>query len=143
MDRKGTWIIAGSVFLGFAVCGLSYVFAQRADWMPDQRGRGEVGRYQVVRSTEDVVIIIDTTTGDLYKAEAKDIKPFSARPKPEPRGGGREIGGFKDAKDGPAFKDDFERKSKDARRPMKDDFQLKDAPKFQDKEKGDHDKKKG
>src|SRR2546425_11996333 len=104
MERKGTWIIAGSLFLGLAVCGLSYVFGQRADYAIEQRGRGEVGRYQVVRSNEEVIIIIDTITGDLYKAVPSDIKPFSARPKPEPRFGGREIDGFKDVKGGKGFK---------------------------------------
>ena len=124
MERKGTWIVAGAVLLGFVFCGLSYVYAQRADWMPDQRGRGEIGRYQVVRSNEEVIILIDTTTGDLYKAVPSDIKPFSARPKLDPRGGGMRGGGGFEEKG--KFKEDIERKFKDARRPMKDDFSPKD-----------------
>jgi len=121
MERKGTWIIAGAVLLGFAVCGLSYVFAQRADFAVE-RGRGEIGRYQVVRSNEEVIILLDTTTGDLYKATPSDIKPFNQRPRPEGRVGDREGDGFKDVKGRKGFKEDVERRFKDARRPMKDDF---------------------
>jgi len=114
---------------------------------------GQVGRFQVVRSNEEVIIIIDTTTGDLYKATPGDIKPFNQRPKPDPRLGGRPMDGFGEKKGGPmgmggfdekmkmkgggGFKEEVERKSKDARRPIKDDFFPKDKAKSFDKEKGD------
>jgi multidrug resistance efflux pump len=36
-----------------------------------------VGRYQVVRSTEQELILIDTATGKLYRASAADFQPLS------------------------------------------------------------------
>src|SRR5262249_7612118 len=119
MERKGTWIIASAVFLGFVFCGLSYVFAQRGDPDPPMPG-GQVGRYQVVRSNNDVTIIIDTTTGDLYNAVPSDIKRFNARPRSEARAGGRNDDRLDDRVLPERPKDDVDRRLKDARRPMKD-----------------------
>jgi hypothetical protein len=78
MDRKNTWILAGAIVVGFLAFGLTQLSAQR--FPGDGRG-GEsmVGRYQVVRSSPDVILLLDTVTGDLYSASREDILPSSAR----------------------------------------------------------------
>lgn len=35
-----------------------------------------IGRFQVVRQTPDQIILLDTTSGELYRAEPGDIKPY-------------------------------------------------------------------
>ena len=80
MDRKNTWILGGAIVLGFLVFGLTQVGAQR--FPGDGRvGGGEnmVGRYQVVRSSPEAVLLLDTVTGELYSASRDDIRPTSAR----------------------------------------------------------------
>jgi len=78
MDRKNTWILAGAIVVGFLAFGLTQLSAQR--FPGDGRG-GEsmVGRYQVVRSSPDVSLLLDSVTGDLYSASREDILPSSAR----------------------------------------------------------------
>ena len=80
MDRKNTWILGGAIVLGFLVFGLSQLGAQR--FPGDGRaGGGEnmVGRYQVVRSSPETVLLLDTVTGELYSAGRDDIRPTTAR----------------------------------------------------------------
>jgi hypothetical protein len=80
MDRKNTWILGGAIVLGFLVFGLSQSWAQR--FPGDGRVGGVenmVGRYQVVRSSPETVLLLDTVTGELYSAGRDDIRPTSAR----------------------------------------------------------------
>jgi hypothetical protein len=107
MDRRSTLILGGAIVLGFLVVGLSQLGAQR--FPGDARGSGEgmVGRYQVVRSSPESVLLLDTVTGELYIAGRDDIRPSSARPRggeigdphPHPRQDGRfeKVGPPKDA----------------------------------------------
>jgi hypothetical protein len=74
MTRQTGWVVGGALLLGLLIYGVSHLSAQR----PPQPG-GEVGRYVVVRSSADVIVIMDTTTGDLYNAVPSDIKPYAAR----------------------------------------------------------------
>jgi hypothetical protein len=74
MDR-GKWVVVGLLLAGLLGWGYSRLTAQRL--APE--GRGEVGRYVVVRHSADLIVIMDTTTGDLYNAVPSDIKPYSAR----------------------------------------------------------------
>jgi hypothetical protein len=98
--------------------GVASLFAQRFGPPADGRG-GEVGRYVVVRNTDDGIILMDTTTGDLYKATPADLKPFAARPQAA-WGDERDKPGFLDKeKDRPPFAD------KD-KGPIKDKFPPKD-----------------
>jgi hypothetical protein len=122
MDRKNIWILGGAIVLGFLAFGLSQSWAQR--FPGDGRvGGGEnmVGRFQVVRSSTEAVLLLDTVTGELYSAGRDDIRPTSARVRGGDMGGG---GRFKDKADFrervpfPAFKD-------------KGDF--KDAAPFEDR----------
>lgn len=73
MTRQTGWVV-GAVALALSIYGVSQLSAQRSGQSP-----GEVGRYVVVRSSADVVVIMDTTTGDLYNAVPSDIKPYAAR----------------------------------------------------------------
>lgn len=78
MDRKNTWILGGAIVLGFLVFGLSQLWAQR--FPGDGRGsEGMVGRYQVVRSSPETILLLDTVTGELYSAGREDVRPASAR----------------------------------------------------------------
>jgi hypothetical protein len=78
MDRKNAWILAGAIVLGFLIFGLTQLSAQR--FPGDGRGgEGMVGRYQVVRSSPEVILLLDTVTGELYSAGREDIRPSSAR----------------------------------------------------------------
>jgi hypothetical protein len=73
MTRQTGWVV-GAVALALSIYGVSQLSAQRSGNSP-----GEVGRFVVVRSSADVIVIMDTTTGDLYNAVPSDIKPYAAR----------------------------------------------------------------
>jgi hypothetical protein len=82
MDRKGIWLLATAVVLAATIFGLSQAIAQR-DFRTEPRPRdGGPARYQVVNVTEAEIILLDVTTGDLYSAKPKDVKPYDARPRP-------------------------------------------------------------
>ena len=129
MDRKNTWILGGAIVLGFLVFGLTQVGAQR--FPGDGRvGGGEnmVGRYQVVRSSPEAVLLLDTVTGELYSASRDDIRPTSALRRGE-------IAGPDTRKDEKKFEDVPQPRQDDGRRftdKAKEDF--KDVrPDFKDK----------
>jgi hypothetical protein len=82
MDRKGTWILAAAIVAGFLVLGLTQAVAQRDFRTEPRSADGAPHRYVVVNVTEGEIIIMDTTTGDLYSAKPKDVKPYDARPRP-------------------------------------------------------------
>lgn len=73
MTRQTSWVV-GAVALAMLIYGVSQLSAQRSGQSP-----GEVGRFVVVRGSGDVIVIMDTTTGDLYNAVPSDIKPYAAR----------------------------------------------------------------
>ena len=133
MERRNTWILGCAILLGFSIFGLSQLWAQR--FPGDGRGGSEglVGRYQVVRSSPEAVLLLDTATGELYGAGREDIRPTSARP----RGG--EVAG-----PGMLFKDkgDFKERIPEPRFPEKDkvDFK-KEEPKDEEIHKFQGDKK--
>jgi hypothetical protein len=99
-------LVVGMLVLGGVITGLTNLAAQPAyPRMPVDM----VGRYVVV--TSNPIIIMDTTTGDLYHARGSDIKEFSERPRlraPEPPDFGEKDKGyprFKDKDSFPRFKD--------------------------------------
>ena len=49
---------------------------------PPTPSGGPFPRYQVVTVNESEIILLDTTSGDLYSAKPSDVKPYSARPRP-------------------------------------------------------------
>jgi hypothetical protein len=117
MERRNTWILGCAILLGFSIFGLSQLWAQR--FPGDGRGGSEglVGRYQVVRSSPEAVLLLDTATGELYSAGREDIRPTSARPRGgEVAGPGnrfKDKGDFKESIPEPRFTDkakaDFKR----------------------------------
>jgi hypothetical protein len=101
MDRRSTWIVAGAILLGTTLLGVSLAVAQR-DFRTETRwaDTGPV-RYQVVNVTDGEIIIMDVTTGDLYSAKPRDVKPYDARPRAgqqrdRPRIEFKDKGDFKD-----------------------------------------------
>jgi hypothetical protein len=83
MNRKGIWIAGGALVLAVLIFGLSGALAQR-DFRTSPRTGGDApfARYQVVSVNESEVILMDVTTGDLYSAKPRDVKPYSSRPRP-------------------------------------------------------------
>src|SRR5262249_43561892 len=60
---------------------VSLSVAQR-DFRTDPRPQeSEPAHYQVVNVTQGEIIIMDVTTGDLYSAKPRDVKPYDARPR--------------------------------------------------------------
>ena len=81
MDRKNVWVVAGAILLGMFLISVSFSVAQR-DFRTDPRpAESGPARYQVVNVTEGEIIIMDVTTGDLYSAKPRDVKPYDARPR--------------------------------------------------------------
>ena len=80
MDRKGVWIIAGTILLGLLAIAGAQALAQRDFRTEPRPPSAEPSRYTVVNVTDGEIIIMDTTTGDLYSAKPRDVKPYDARP---------------------------------------------------------------
>src|SRR6266851_4667420 len=80
MDRKSVWIVAGAILLGTVLLSLSQAVAQRNFRTEPGPADGRPARYQVVNVTENEIIIMDVTSGDLYAAKPRDVKPYEARP---------------------------------------------------------------
>jgi hypothetical protein len=81
MDRKGVWIIAAAIVTGATTFGLSQAIAQRDFRTESRPADGTFARYVVANVTEGEIIIMDVTTGDLYSAKPRDVKPYEARPR--------------------------------------------------------------
>jgi hypothetical protein len=79
MTSKNAWTAAGVLALVLVIVGISSLSAQRFGPSPAAGGGGDVGRYVLVRNTEDAIIIMDSVSGDLYRAAPADIKPYAAR----------------------------------------------------------------
>jgi hypothetical protein len=103
MDRKGIWIIAAAIVLGSVIFGISHATAQRDFRTEGRTMESRFHRYQVVNVSEGEIIIMDVTTGDIYSAKPKDVKPYSARPRPAARFPAD--GDLEKKVDGPFFKD--------------------------------------
>jgi hypothetical protein len=84
MDRKGTWITVGIVVASVTVFALTNLPA-RAPLRPADSVPGpESGRFQVIRSAPDHIILLDSATGDLWKAKIpEDVRPYKERIRPE------------------------------------------------------------
>jgi hypothetical protein len=83
VNHRIVWSVAGVVAaLGLLVFGISTLSAQRppAYGFP-MMGVPQVGRFTVAHATATKVIILDTMTGQVYKAEEGDFKKASSLPK--------------------------------------------------------------
>jgi hypothetical protein len=119
MSTKSGWTVAGILVMVLFIVGISSLSAQRFGPPAGPGHGGDVGRYVLVRNTEDAIIIMDSVSGELYRATPADIKPFTARHRfMEP----------------PMQKDEPKREFKDERK--RPDFFDKDKikPDFKDKE---------
>jgi hypothetical protein len=84
MGRKFVLFLAGIVLLVALSAGTAWVSAQRTGGgMPFFPGP-PVGRYTVAHYSAKQIVILDTATGDLYKATPDDYKSLKERPKPQP-----------------------------------------------------------
>ena len=86
MNRRFLWPLGGLLALVILAASFSHTPAQRG---PMQFfGGGQVGRFVVAKTGDDkgapYVIILDTTSGKLYKATEKDFLKYSELPKVEP-----------------------------------------------------------
>jgi hypothetical protein len=131
--KRHFWIVPALIVgVGGLMFGLSRAPAQRGEGGLGFAPREPVGRYQVVRSNELQVVLLDTATGDLYSATPRDFKPYSDRPRAEGRRpfGDREPGkeGFDKGRFEKGFEKDrpkFDRKDF----PDKEEkFEKKDSP---------------
>src|SRR5258708_5161959 len=82
MNRRGILLVAGAIVLGALVFGLAQALAQRDFRTTPHSVAVPLVRYQVVNVNDSEVIIMDVTTGDLYSAKPKDVKPYASRPRP-------------------------------------------------------------
>jgi hypothetical protein len=97
--RRIVWPITALVGLVILAVGISTVPAQPRPGMGGMMF-GQVGRFAVAHASDKQIIVLDTTTGKLYKATESDYLKASAIPKVETPGG---FGPPKDFK--PPFKD--------------------------------------
>jgi hypothetical protein len=67
--------------VGATTFGLSQAIAQRDFRTEPRPADGTFARYVVANVTEGEIIIMDVTTGDLYSAKPRDVKPYEARPR--------------------------------------------------------------
>lgn len=80
MNRSVTLSVLGLVALVVLLAWLSGVPAQRFG-APEVRN-SRPGRYQAIDVGRAQIILLDTQTGDLYRATADDIRPYRERPQP-------------------------------------------------------------
>jgi hypothetical protein len=83
MDRKSVWIVIGAAALVALGFGMSRLVAQ----FQPAPNPGQ-GRYQAVSNTSEGIIILDTVTGDLYRARGEDVRPYWQRPRGDDYRGG-------------------------------------------------------
>jgi hypothetical protein len=85
MKNKGVWVLAGVAALVLLIVGITQLPAQRAGGGVIIGGP-PVGRFVVALVEKDTggtnhIILLDTATGELYKATDEDIKKFADKPK--------------------------------------------------------------
>jgi hypothetical protein len=84
MKNKILWAVACLGGLACVILGVAQLSAQRPVPQPGQPvivPFAQTGRFVVARVHGDDVILLDTATGDLYKATPADYKKYSDRPR--------------------------------------------------------------
>ena len=117
MNIRGTWFGLGIMVMLMTAVGVSMLPAQR---VPSGPGSSEVGRFVLIRATPDMIVIMDSTTGDLYRATVDDLKPYyrlSGGYRDKERGMPKEKMPFPGVKDRPAETKDFPVREKEFKRP--------------------------
>jgi hypothetical protein len=125
MQNKSVWALVAVVAVVGALVGAQLWAQPRpqprpgfAPYIPPQ-----VGRFVLVKVDGKNIILLDTVTGDLYKATENDVKKYSDRPK---------VGVMPGPWGPPVFKDRFDKDKSDTR-PGKDGDKDKVERKFEDK----------
>jgi hypothetical protein len=78
------WPVAGLLGLAIlAVCFSTLPAQQREPMPPWMMMPGQTGRYVVAHASEKQIVILDTTSGKLYKATSEDYRKYSELPKME------------------------------------------------------------
>jgi hypothetical protein len=84
VNHRIIWGLVGVAAVALLIFGFSSTSAQRSPVpgavMPFPFG-APAGRFTVAHATATQVIILDTATGQLYKASSDDFKKFSELPK--------------------------------------------------------------
>jgi hypothetical protein len=131
MIRRCAWTVTGLLVLGVLIFGVTQLGAQRPPIGGVITFPPPAGRYVVAHIDRGDIIILDTTTGDLFRATSGDIKDYATL---------RRMGG-RPEKDKGRFEKDKERFDKDRGRfeKDKDRFEKDKAPfdKFKDKDRFD------
>jgi hypothetical protein len=70
----------GLLVLGCLLIVLSSLEAQRPA-QPVGAGEAAVGRFQAIKVDGSNIILLDTATGDLYRASVQEVTPYSERPR--------------------------------------------------------------
>jgi len=142
MKQRYLWLFGGLTALLIVAVTYRETPAQRMPFFG-----GQVGRFVVAHATDKQIVILDTTTGKLYKATEKDFAKFSDLPKQEPMDfpipifpGERDKG---PAKDRPRERDKEKDKEKAPARDKEKDGRERDKDKEKEKEKDKLEKKDG
>jgi hypothetical protein len=102
MSHRFVWSVVAALSLGGLIAFISQSSAQRAGGgraggaaepgMPGMAGpHGMPGRYVVANASPSQVLILDTATGQVYRAGEKDFKSVSDLPGMGRPGGGRDV----------------------------------------------------
>src|SRR5262245_48738446 len=84
VPRIVAWSILGLVVVVLLAAALivpSGRSAAAAKQGSSESSSPEVGRFQLVRQSAEEIILLDTISGDLYRAGPGDIKPYADRNK--------------------------------------------------------------
>ena len=127
MTRRFLWLW-GLLALLILAASFSHVPAQRGPSVPFFGG-GQVGRFVVAHASDKQIVILDTTSGKLYKATEKDFQKYSDLPKIEPMEiplpfGGRDKDKGKEAPKDKELKDKDKAPPKDKEEMKKDEQEL-------------------
>jgi hypothetical protein len=79
MHRTRYWVLGGLLVLVAGLIVLSTLEAQRP--RPEFFRDSQVGRYQAIKVDGEKVFLLDTATGDLYRASLAESKPYAERPR--------------------------------------------------------------
>ena len=134
MSHRFVWSIVAVLSLGGLIAFLSQSSAQRAGGgapggMPGMAGmpQGMPGRFVVANASSSQVLILDTATGQVYRAKEEDFKKMSDLPGMGQPGGGRDIRpGGRDRQPEPKEANPRERRNPDNEAPKDKDARPRD-----------------
>jgi len=132
MKRSHFITLGIGLALGLTLAALSESSGQPGGGFRPTASSGQIGRYQIAYADTVRIIILDTTTGELYRSKESEWKSFDKRPSPPQIRFGDGFG--KDEKDGKEPKDgkfepkDLKEKKDDLPRDKTGKIELKFTP---------------